>query len=94
MNTGVSLATAIPADPIDVAEGVRIGLSLPVAGSLTLTGAVAVAGSVVVERASRVSTPLAWEPLQTNQVSAGAFAITLPTANHSSAFFRVRMRAE
>lgn len=90
MNTGLDLATSIPPDP--VGDGALVLMSLQVApdGALTLHATTDLPGTVAVDTATRLSPPMAWEPLHTHQVPAGSF--TLPVGRRTDAirFFRLR----
>ena len=93
MNTGVALATSIPPDEIGELEPMPITLSGPVSGNLTISGATGRAAVLVVEGTTSFAPPIAWHPLQTNSVPAGAFSLLVPQGASAAAFFRVRGHA-
>jgi hypothetical protein len=90
LNTRVSLTTTIPPDPTEDPADLVIKLSRTVSGEFTLSGTSSAAGTLVVERASSLADPVAWQPYQTNAVGAGAFSFTFPQGTSASGFFRVR----
>ena len=48
------------------------------------------AGSIVIERASDLTSSGPWTSVQTNQVAAGPFTVSIASVPGASAFFRVR----
>lgn len=90
MNTGIALTTTIAPDDLSEAAPVLLGLTRTATGGLSLQGSSAAAGSVVIEAATSLRSPMIWQPLQTNEVAAGAFTVPIPAAGESAAFFRIR----
>ena len=65
------------------------GFTGPVAGQFTFTGTASGPGNIVTEKATSLTPPIIWVPIQTNAVSAGAFSIAIPQGAGSQAFYRL-----
>jgi hypothetical protein len=90
MNTGVSLSTTIEPDNMGDSKPIRINLTGPVSGNLTISGSTEAAGNLVIERTTSLAAPIVWETLQTNSIPAGSFNVLIPQGTNGAAFFRVR----
>lgn len=90
MNTGVSLSTAIPADPVEqpASAPVLTGIRLMAPGRLQVSGTNAVAGDIVLQGAANLGAPVYWQAVQTNTLPAGAFHLEVPVEAQAG-FFRL-----
>lgn len=89
-NTGVSLTTGIAPDDLSDDPPVLIELTLSASGDLLLRGTAAAAGPVVIDAATTLTSPMVWQPRQTNEVPAGAFTVPVAARGENAAFFRIR----
>jgi hypothetical protein len=90
LNTGISLTTTIPPDELGELEPMPITLTSPVAGNFSLSGTVGRAATLVVEGTSSLTPPVVWHALQTNNVPAGPFNLTVPQRSGAAGFYRLR----
>ncbi|MHB9007927.1 MAG: hypothetical protein ACYDC1_13450 [Limisphaerales bacterium] len=91
MNNGVSLSTQIEPDQVGDAHGLRLRLAGPEFGSVTLSGTADGAGDLVTERTASLTSPIVWEPVQTNRVTSGPFRFQVPQGANEPGCFRVRV---
>jgi hypothetical protein len=91
MNVGVALSTTIPPDSTGEAQPVQIQIAASGSGNLTVSGTAEAAGSLILERTTSMAPPIAWQPAQTNTVSAGPFSFVIPRGTEPAVFFRVRV---
>jgi hypothetical protein len=90
MNTGLSLATNIDPDPTGERRPLLVSLARGPDGSFALSGTADVAERLVLERAASLADPIQWQPVQTNNVPAGAFQFAIPPDTNTAAFYRLR----
>ncbi len=90
LNTGIALATTIPADEAPGSAPLRIRLAATAAGAWQVSGTNAVAGVLVLESAGSLVAPVTWQTVLTQQVAAGAFQWSVPRSDAPAVFFRVR----
>jgi hypothetical protein len=60
----------------------------PGAGHVTLRGYTDAPGSIVTSKATQLSAPVVWTPVQTNAVAGGNYSFTVPIGGSSAGFFR------
>lgn len=90
INTGVSLSSEIPPDPIG-GPGPNLTIARGTApGAFSLSGVTDSARKLVLERAPNLNLPIAWQPVRSNSVAAGPFEFVLAAETNSTAFFRLR----
>lgn len=92
MNTGVALATGIPADPLSDDVPVLLGIGITPSGDFLLRGKVEVPTEVVVDRSTRIVPPIDWRPAQTNAVGGGTFEVFVTGGGEPASYFRLRRR--
>lgn len=92
INVRISLDTTIEPDlPQNQSpSSLRFTLTGPVSGNFTMSGTTTAAGALVVEGTTSLVPPIAWQPLQTNQVEAGPFSFQIPQGTNAAAYFRLR----
>jgi hypothetical protein len=90
MNTGVSLQTTVAPDDITEPGPLRFSLARLVAGTLTIQGTNSGSATLVTEHATSLTSPVSWQPLQTNAVSGGPFNFTILASTNVQAYYRLR----
>ena len=89
INTGVSLSTTITPDNIGAPAALSISIARPGLGSMTVSGNTELARTLVLERTTRLTPPIGWEPVFSNSVPAGPFSFNVTEVSNDAAFFRV-----
>jgi hypothetical protein len=90
INISVSLTTSIEPEVIGEIRPMTIDLKGSASGNYTISGTNDTAGTLVIEGTTSLAAPIAWHPLQTNAVPAGAFSFLIPQGTNGAAYFRVR----
>ncbi len=90
MNTGIPLSSSMEPDPVGNPTPVLIGMTMSASGEVSLKGSIDLAGPVAVDVTGHLSSPIQWQPVQTNTVPAGAFNLTIAPRSDASGFYRLR----
>lgn len=90
INTGVSLSSEIPPDPMGGPVPLLTIARGPAPGAFSFRGVTDSARELVLERAATLTLPITWQPIQSNNVPTGPFEFEVLAETNATAFFRLR----